>query len=101
MKAHYQNFQTHWLRTNHPVSSMNSSLWKHLPAVEYALQAGVSATRDKQRPEFYEIEIGNHWYYIHIPSRISGVYLIGAGEMNRDERAFRHEESEYQMTEVR
>jgi hypothetical protein len=80
MKATYPSSSTHWLRTDHPVSSMSASMWRYLPAVEDALHHGIAAVPDKNRPEFYEIEVGGHWYYIHIPTRIAGVYLIAAGK---------------------
>jgi hypothetical protein len=57
---------------------LNDSLWWHLPAVEDALHNGVPAIRDPRRPEFYEFEIAGNWYYIHIPTRITGVYLVAA-----------------------
>jgi hypothetical protein len=41
------------------------------------------AIPDAKRPEFYEIEIEDHWYYIHIPSQITGVYLIAAARQPR------------------
>jgi len=69
-----------WLRTERPVILTNTALWPHLPAVENALHDGLFAVSDVNRPEFYEIEVGDNWYYIHIPSRIGGVYLIAAGK---------------------
>ena len=71
---------TTWLRTDHPVVPINPSTWEHLSEVETALHLGVTATADTKRPGFYEIEVGEHWYYIHIPSRITGVYLVAAGK---------------------
>ena len=65
-----------WLRTDHPVIPVNSAAWDYLPEVEAALHHGVAAAADKHRPDFYEIEIGNNWYYIHVPSRLRAVYLV-------------------------
>jgi len=67
-----------WLRTDHPVIPINPSTWVHLPEVETALSKGVRATADSKHPGFYEIEVGDNWYYLHIPSRIQGVYLVAA-----------------------
>jgi hypothetical protein len=39
-----------------------------------------------KRHEFYEIEVADTWYYIHIPSRIPGVYLIAAGRRSSAKR---------------
>jgi hypothetical protein len=80
MHSTVQTSATTWLRTDRPVVPTNTATWKHLPAVENALHDGVFAIPDKKRPEFYDIEIGNDWYYIHVPSRICGVYLIAAGQ---------------------
>jgi hypothetical protein len=71
--------QAIWLRTDRPVVPTNTVDWRHLLAVQNALAAGVFAIADGKRSEFYEIEIADYWYYIHIPSRIAGVYLVGAG----------------------
>jgi hypothetical protein len=69
-----------WLRTDHPVVPVNPSTWEHLREVETALHLGVTATADTKRPGFFELEVGDNWYYIHIPSRIAGVYLVAVGK---------------------
>src|SRR4051812_38121218 len=76
-----------WLRTDRPVVPVNPSTWGHLREVENTLHHGVSATTDRKRPGFYEIEAGDNWYYIHIPSRITGVYLVAAGKKPACDRA--------------
>jgi hypothetical protein len=75
-----------WLRSDHPVVPVNASTWSHLPEVENALRHGISAKTDANRPGFYEIEIGNKWYYIHIPKRIEGVYLVAVGQKSAESR---------------
>jgi hypothetical protein len=72
--------RTIWLRTDRVVVLTKTTDWHHLPAIENALHQGLFAIRDMKRPEFYEIEVADNWYYIHIPSRIPGVYLIAAAE---------------------
>ena len=67
-----------WLRTDQPVIPVNPSAWDHLREVESALQKGVEATTDERHPGFYEIELGDTWYYIHVPSRLRAVYLVAA-----------------------
>lgn len=67
-----------WLKTDEPVIPVNPSAWDYLPEVESALQRGVEATTDENHPGFYEIEIGDNWYYIHVPSRLRAVYLVAA-----------------------
>jgi hypothetical protein len=68
--------RTIWLRTDRAVVPTKTSDWSHLLAVQEALEHGVFAVADCKRPEFFEIEVDDHWYYIHISSRISGVHLI-------------------------
>lgn len=80
MKVTYPNLHETWLRTDHPVVPINPSTWEHLGEVEAALHLGVMATADTKRPGFYELEVGDHWFYVHIPSRIAGVYLVAAGK---------------------
>src|SRR5215470_2569852 len=70
--------RTIWVRTDRPVIPTNTADWRHLLAVQNALQDGVLAIADSKRPEFFEVEIENNWYYLHIPTRIAGVYLIAA-----------------------
>ena len=69
-----------WLKTDDPVVPINPSTWQHQREVETALRLGVTAVPDDKRPGFYEIQVGTNWYYIHIPSRISGVYLVAVGK---------------------
>src|ERR1043165_8218812 len=80
MRATYSMPPKTWLRTDYPVVPINPSTWQHLGEVEDALHHGISATADTKRPGFFEIEVGDNWYYIHIPSRIEGVYLVAAGK---------------------
>ena len=70
--------RTIWLRTDRSVVPTNTAGWHHLLTVQNALYQGIFALADVKRPEFYEIEIEDTRYYIHIPSRIGGVYLIAA-----------------------
>jgi hypothetical protein len=78
--------RTIWLRTDRVVVLTKTTDWHHLPAIENALHQGLFAIRDMKRPEFYEIEVADNWYYIHIPSRIPGVYLIAAGRRSSAKR---------------
>ena len=86
MRATYSKPPETWLRTDHPVVPINPSTWEHLHEVEEALHLGVTATADAKRPGFYEIEVGNNWYYIHIPSRIAGVYLVAFATRQSSDR---------------
>ena len=81
MRETSKNSPTIWLRTDRAVVPTRTSDWYHLLAVQDALQHGVFAVADPKRPEFFEIEVDDHWYYIHIPSRIAGVHLIAVREI--------------------
>ena len=87
MRATYLKPPATWLRTDHPVVPINPSTWEHLREVESALHRGITAAADTKRPGFYEIEVGDNWYYIHIPSRITGVYLVAFARKNADRSA--------------
>jgi hypothetical protein len=76
MKAASPNSANTWLRTDQPIIPINAATWNYLPEVEAALHHGVCATVDSKRPGFYEVEIGENWYYIHVPSRLRAVYLV-------------------------
>ena len=80
MRATHPMPPSTWLRTDHPVIPINPSTWEYVGRVETALHVGVTATADARRPGFFEIEVGDTWYYIHIPSRIAGVYLVAAAK---------------------
>jgi hypothetical protein len=76
--------RTIWLRTDRAVVPTKTADWHHLLAVQDALQQGVFAIADSRRPEFFEIDVDGNWYYIHIPSRSAGVYLIAVVGMLRE-----------------
>ena len=67
---------TTWLRTDRPIIPVNPATWTYLPEVEAALSRGINATADSRHPGFYEIELGDNWYYVHIPSRLHAVYIV-------------------------
>ena len=70
--------RTIWLRSDQPVVPVSPAVWDHLSEVEFALRVGVDAVMDERHPGFYEIEIGDNWYYVHVPSRLRAVYLVAA-----------------------
>ena len=88
MKATYENTRTiqmTWLRTTDPVvpvktsGALTATMKNFLSAVHSALAHGVEGIPDRKRSGFYEIEIGDCWYYIHIPNRLARVYLVATG----------------------
>jgi len=78
---------TTWLKTDRPVIPVNSTTWNYLAEVEAALQEGVAATPDSQHKGFYEIEIGDNWYYVHVPSRLHAVYIVAAQKRPTSKRS--------------
>ena len=78
MKATLTISPTALLKTDRPVIPVNPATWIYLPEVEAALHRGVAATPDDHRPEFFEIELGDTWCYVHVPSRLRAVYLVAA-----------------------
>ena len=76
-----------WLRTDRPVVPVNPGTWSYLPEVETALHRGVSATADDHHPGFFEIEIGDNWYYVHIPNRLNAVYIVAVQNRVNGNRA--------------
>jgi len=79
MKTKYSTSRIEWLRTTHPVVAVNAALHHWVHAVHSALSQGVRAIADAHRRDFYEIEIGNRWFYIHVAERIERVFVITAG----------------------
>jgi len=66
------------LQTDRPIIPINDSATLHVNAVRKALRRGVPAKPDMHHPGFYEVEIGDHWYYLHLSDRTAGVYLVAA-----------------------
>jgi hypothetical protein len=82
MKAQYSTSRIEWLKTTHPVVAVNAALHHWVHAVHSALSQGVRAVSDAHRRGFYEIEIGNRWFYIHVAERIGRVFVIAAGHVS-------------------
>jgi hypothetical protein len=64
------------LQTDRPIIPINPSGACHVGEVGRALKQGVFAKPDTRHPGFYEVEIGDNWYYLHVSDRASGVYLV-------------------------
>ena len=78
MKASTSIPPSTWLKTDRPVVPVNPATWDYLHEVETALHRGVSAKADIHHPGFYEIELGDHWFYIHVSNRLRAVYIAAA-----------------------
>jgi hypothetical protein len=66
-----------WLRRrNYRIVPLNSSLSGHTPTVGMAIDRGVRAYPDLQRPDFYDIELENGRAYVHVHDDARTVYLV-------------------------
>jgi hypothetical protein len=69
-----------WLRRrNYRIVPLNSSLSGHTPALGMAIERGVRAYPDLQRPDFYHIELENGRAYVHVHDDARAVYLVAYG----------------------
>ena len=69
-----------WLRRrNYRIVPLNSSLSGHTPTVGMAIDRGVRAYPDLQRPDFYDIELENGRAYVHVHDDARAVYLVAYG----------------------
>jgi hypothetical protein len=83
MKANQSDSSTVWLRTDRRVTQTNGSTPNDASFLQGVLRQGINAAPDLNRPDFYEIEVAGQWYYIHIPNRISVVYVVSVRSHNR------------------
>jgi len=69
-----------WLRRrNYRIVPLNSSLSGHTTALGMAIERGVRAYPDLQRPDFYDIELENGRAYVHVHDDARAVYLVAYG----------------------
>jgi hypothetical protein len=64
------------MKTTYPVIAMSSAATGHAAIVEAALRKGAHAVADAGRPDFYDLEVDGHCYYIHVSKRLQRVYLV-------------------------
>jgi hypothetical protein len=66
-----------WLRRrDYRIVPLNSWLSGCTPAVGMAIDRGVRAYPDLQRPDFYDIELENGRAYVHVHDDARAVYLV-------------------------
>ena len=79
MKAAMSLNTSEWLKSSDPVMPVGSSMASDvLSTVGTALSKGVCGIPDMKRSGFYDVEIEGRWFYIHIPDRLSKVYVVAA-----------------------
>ena len=66
-----------WLRRqDYNVMPLNPRLDGHVPEVECAIQRGIPARPDLHRHDFYLLELGSGWAYIHVRENARIVYVV-------------------------
>ena len=66
-----------WLRCrDYYVTPLNAGLRRHIPELEYAIHRGISGCPDRQRRDFYTVELRGGWAYIHVREKTKTVYLV-------------------------
>jgi hypothetical protein len=79
MKAAMSLNTSEWLKSSDPVMPVGTSLASDvLSTVGTALSKGVCGIPDMKRSGFYDVEIAGRWFYIHIPARLSKVYVVAS-----------------------
>jgi hypothetical protein len=79
MRAAMSLNTSEWLKSSDPVLPVGSSVGSDvLSTVGTALSKGVCGIPDMKRSGFYDVEIAGRWFYIHIPVRLSKVYVVAA-----------------------
>ena len=61
---------------DYPVAPLNPSLGAHIREVERELRRGVQAYPDLQRRDFYDVELGDGWTYIHVHHDARTVFVV-------------------------
>ena len=70
-----------WLRRrDYLVVPLNSSIFGYTAALGMAIERGVRAYLDLQRPDFYEIELEDGRAYVHLHDDARAVYLVAYGD---------------------
>src|SRR5262249_51584400 len=67
---------------NYQVIPVNPRLRGHIPELECAIQRGTSARPDRQRQDFYILELRTGWAYIHVRETANAVYLVAYSSSN-------------------
>ena len=76
------NSDTTWLRISHyKVAALNPKLAGRVPELKHALESGLSACPDTSRDNFYDVELGAGWAYIHVRDDTQTVYLVAYSRM--------------------
>lgn len=77
MSATAIQMDTTWLRLrNYEVSALNGRLTGRVPELKRALESGLAAYADANRPSFYDVELPTGWAYVHVREDKQTVYLI-------------------------
>lgn len=77
MSATAIQMDTTWLQLrNYEVAALNGRLSGRVPELKRALESGLAAYADTNRPHFYDVELPTGWAYVHVREDKQTVYLI-------------------------
>ncbi len=69
--------ETIWLRHDgFRVMALNPKLAARASELKKALNSGLPAYPDTNRPDFYDVELPTGWAYIHVREDRQAVYLV-------------------------
>ena len=66
------------IRSNWLVTSPRGDTSIATELLSDALEGGVEAKCDTERDSFFEVDIGNAWFYFHIAYHLARIYLVAA-----------------------
>jgi hypothetical protein len=66
-----------WIRSaGRPVTSPRGSKCAVTKYLEEALAQGIVVKCDTNRPGFFEVDIGDAWFYFHVADKLGHIYLV-------------------------
>jgi hypothetical protein len=67
-----------WIRSNWPVKSPRGDTTAETDYLSQLLARGVVVECDSKRPQFFEVTVGDRWFYFHVFEEIRCVYLVSS-----------------------
>ena len=63
-------------RRNYKIVPLNSAFSDPLLKLRQAVEQGVYASEDSNRSDFYDVDLGGSWAYIHVREDAQIIYVI-------------------------
>jgi len=71
------NARSAWIRSNgRPVTSPRGHTCAATQYLDEALAQGIVVKCDPHRADFFEVDIGDAWFYFHVADRLGRIYLV-------------------------